>query len=125
MSYAHSQPRCDDKPGRGTGGEGAIEEYLGEIERHEDEVEEIEERRERRQGLGGGSAATLPSGAVQGPRVAVKTIREIVAELRHAATVREALIVAELRHAAAVREALIEDDDDDEGDEREPDDDTR
>ena len=83
---------------------------MREIERHEDEVEEIEERRERHQGLGGGSAATLPSGAVQGPRVAVKTTREIVAELRH---------------AAAVREALIEDDDDDERDERELDDDTK
>ena len=104
---------------------GILEEYIEEIERHENEVEEIEERRGRHQGLEGGSAAALPSGAVQGPKVAVKTAKEIVAELRHAATVREALIVAELRHAAAVREALVEDDDDDEGDEREPDDDTR
>ena len=38
-------------------------------------------------------------------------------------TTRE--IVAELRHAAAVREAFMEDDDDDERDERELDDDTR
>jgi len=73
-------------------GEGATEEYLGEIERHEDEVEEIEERRERRRRLGGGNNAILPNGAVQGPREVVRTTRDIVAELRHAATVREALI---------------------------------
>ena len=90
---------------------GTIEEYLGEIERHENEVEEIEERRGRHQGLEGGSAAAPPSGAVQGPKVAVKTAKEIVAELK--------------RHAAAVREAFMEDDDDDERDERELDDDTK
>jgi hypothetical protein len=106
-------------------GEGATEEYLGEIERHNDEVEEIEERRGGGRRLGRGNNAILPNGAAQGPREVVRTTRDIVGDLRRAATTREASIVAELRRAAAVREALVEDDGDDQEDEQEPDDDTR
>jgi hypothetical protein len=91
---------------------GTLEEYIEEIERHENEVEEIEERRRRDQGLEGGGegAAAFPNGDAQGEEVVARTAREIVSELA--------------RNAAAAREAFMRDYDDDERDEREPDDDT-
>ena len=91
---------------------GTIEEYLEEIERHENEVEEIEERRRRDQGLEGGGegAAAFPNGDAQGEEVVVRTAREIVSELA--------------RNAAAAREAFMGDYDDNEGEGQESDDDT-
>ena len=90
-----------------------IEEYLEEIERHENEVEEIEERRRRDQRLEGGGegAAAFPNGDAQGEEVVARTAREIVSELA--------------RNAAAARETFMGDYDDNEGEEQESDDDTK
>ena len=90
---------------------GTLEEYMEEIERHENEVEEIEERRRRDQGLEGGGegAAAFPNGDAQGEEVVARTAREIVSELA--------------RNAAAAREAFMGGNDDNEGEGQESDDD--